>query len=768
MSGDSHYGDQARGGADAYAAYYAGMDRSMQQKVALTTAYFPAHGVLCDMGCGSGAGSFDLASLHEDLHVIGIDVAPQSVEYARAHYQRRNLEYRLGDIAQPLFPDASLDGVLNSSVFHHLTSFNGFALSEVRRSLDCQTAALKPGGVLIIRDFVVPRRSGDVLLDLPERDGVPDGEGVAIAALSSVALFERFARTFRSSQNLHDAVPHQRLGTVRPGWVRYRLSHRAATEFALRKDYREHWEAELREEYTYFSQRDFESELRARDFRVLYSVEMRNPWIIEKRFRGKLFFHDLEERPLPYPPTNYLIVGEKVRRGAGVSFALSTPENPPPPQFLRLSYHRHRATLRRFELVERPNPVVDLVPWFRAPNTGRVFVLARQGYPRPLINAAHDSPNLDGAHIAGYLTEPIIVALAQSEVQPAALQDLLRERGALANEPILSTKQGLRYFTSPGGINERATSYFVEIGATEQRAGADAIANHTAFTSAGVVRPLVATQLLRAAAVGGLLDARLELNTYHLLRELAVPLGPWIGAEITLREQGSTTGLLSVDDITTMLAGNSAAAFAAAEPGAAESAQFLEVRIAEAREIDARGDVLRQATLEYAVPRPTSTSTLSALPVLRTGGEVYVGLELRELPAVQAFTGRSRFIANPAWRLPRSIENLEQAEAFLIQQLSLHFGARTLRTWPLGGKYYPATGATPEVVYPLAVEVDAQSIQFATLSFVPLRLLWQRRAQIEDGHLLIAMWRLAHAVGLLDEDTSLNSSVNSIRNSSPI
>ena len=86
----------------------------------------------------------------------------------------------------------------------------------------------------------------------------------------------------------------------------------------------------------------------------------------------------------------------------------------------------------------------------------------------------------------------------------------------------------------------------------------------------------------------------------------------------------------------------------------------------------------------------------------------------------------------------------------MTQQLHLHHGARALRTWPLGDKYYPATGATPEVVYPLAVEVDAHSVQHAALSFVPLRALFQLRRRIEDGHLLIAMWRLAHALKLCE------------------
>jgi len=754
---DPIYQAQARGSTDAYAAYYAGMDRSMQQKVALTTAYFPVHGVLADMGCGSGSGSFDLACLHQDLVVIGVDVAPESVDHARAHYQRPNLQYRLGDIADPLFPPESLDGILNSSVFHHLTSFNGFALNEVRRALDNQTAALKPGGVLIIRDFVIPRGASEVLLDLPARDGARSDLGSSPSDLSTAALFERFAAEWRSSQNLDRSVPYRRIGSLRPGWVRYQLSHRAACEFVLRKDYRQHWEAECREEYTYFSQAEFEAELRQRELRLLLSVELRNPWIVENRFRGRFFLYDLDERPLPFPPTNYIIVGEKVRRGAGVSFAVRTAGAPSSasqkqPAFLRLSVYQHQETGRCIELVERPNPVVDLIPWFRA--DGRVFVIGKQGFPRPLVCAAWDSPNLDNAHVAGYLTEPLtaICPVPQNTpLTPEMLQSLLAQRAGIPASSVRALEEGLQYFTSPGGLNERVTSYLIELMASGGEAGVwrrfpDETPNYTAFSSAGRVRPLLATQLLRAAQVGGLLDARLELNTYHLLRLLGEPLGPWIGAEIELREQGRAEGLLSEEDVPRVLSPPPRAVFV---PRLQQESRFLEVRTAEILEMDTAGQLLASTTLEHASPRPTSTNTLSALPVLRVEGEVFVGLELRDLPAVQAFTGRSRFATNPAWRLPRSVQDLDQVEPWLAQQLAMQFGGRLLRVWPLGGKYYPAPGATSEVVYPLAAEVDAQSVWHTALSFLPLRPLLRQRFLIEDGHLLIALWRLSHAVGLL-------------------
>lgn len=796
---DDVYASQARGGAEAYAAYYAGMDKSMQQKVALTTAYFPVRGTLADMGCGSGAGSYDLACLHDGLQVIGVDVAPESVAYAQAQYRRANLQYRLGDIAEPIFPTDSLDGVLNSSVFHHLTSFNGFSLEPVRRALSHQTAALRPGGVLIIRDFVIPRGPAEVLLDLPTRDGAAEG---AVPDLSSAALFERFAGEWRSSQNPGGPLPFVRLQRVRPGWQRYRVSHRAAAEFVLRKDYRSDWAAECREEYTYLSQADFEREFVSRDLRIVLSTELRNPWIVENRFRGKFFLYDLDERSLPYPPTNYLIVGEKVRRGQGVGFSLQpaadAASGEPAPRFLRLSRTAHRDTGRPFELVERPNPVVDLLPYFH--KDGRLFVLARQGYPRPLMHAAAVAtgaalgeagpPELDGARVAGYLTEPLTAMVRESEALPQgqALAALWRERAGLPERWVHHSAPGLRYFTSPGGLNERVSSLFVELRFDAADLGSDgmpvlpeAAPNLGKFATAGRVRPLLATQLLRAAQVGGLLDARLELNVYELLARqagaaalsdgnaspLAQRLGPWIGAEISLRAQERSVAIERAllhgtrdsagdakDDIDAVLQPDPRAVFQTLQedepqPG---SQSFLRIERVCIRELAADGQVVATDTLECALPNPTSCNTLSVLPVLRLGErpeDVYVGIELRDLPAVQAFTGRSRFATNPAWRLPRTLRDLTQAEAWLGLQLRLQFGLRTLRSAALGGKYYPAVGATPEQVYPMLAEVDAGSAADSSLSFLPLRDLWQRRHLIEDGHLLIAMWRGAHALGVL-------------------
>src|SRR5688572_31665356 len=91
------YDRQHRGAEAAYEAYFAGMDASMRQKVALTTAHFPARGRIADMGAGSGRGAYDLASLYPRLELVGVDINPLSVERAAREYRRPNLSYVVGD-----------------------------------------------------------------------------------------------------------------------------------------------------------------------------------------------------------------------------------------------------------------------------------------------------------------------------------------------------------------------------------------------------------------------------------------------------------------------------------------------------------------------------------------------------------------------------------------------------------------------------------------------------------------------------------------------
>jgi len=194
----------------------------MQQKVALTTAHFPVRGRIADMGSGSGRGTYDLASLYDGLELIGVDINPVSVELSNEKFKRPNLSYCVGDISQMVFPENSLDGILDSSVLHHVTSFNDFDVKRVLQTFDNQVAQLKPGGVIIIRDFVIPDGPEQVYLDLPETDGVSSGN---YKELSTAAVFEIFATTWRGSVNPDGPLGFVRTQSPRQGFVRIAREH---------------------------------------------------------------------------------------------------------------------------------------------------------------------------------------------------------------------------------------------------------------------------------------------------------------------------------------------------------------------------------------------------------------------------------------------------------------------------------------------------------------------------------------------------------------
>ncbi|HEU5075475.1 MAG TPA: methyltransferase domain-containing protein, partial [Polyangiaceae bacterium] len=370
------YEGQHRGGDDAYERYLNGMDKSMRQKVAVTAAHLLGEGTVADMGMGSGSGTLALAALYPRVRVVGVDVNPEMVERARVKHKLANLSFVEGDIAAQVFEPERLDGVFNSSVLHHVTSFNGYDHDAAARALEQQVAQLAVGGSLIVRDFVAPA-AGAVFLDLPADDGDASDDP---SSCSTAALFERFAGEFRKLAPA-PGFGYERLAPapeslLPEGWRRYRVDHRIAAEFLLRKDYRSDWESEVLEEYTYFTQARFELEFARLGLRLLASTPVYNPWIVQHRFEGRCRLYAENGEPLPFPATNHVIVGEKVRSNEGVRFKVG--EARPSVDFLIRHCFVLRASGSLRDLVRRPGISIDIVPWFR--DAGSVYVVARKSH----------------------------------------------------------------------------------------------------------------------------------------------------------------------------------------------------------------------------------------------------------------------------------------------------------------------------------------------------------------------------------------------------
>ena len=56
---------------------------------------------------------------------------------------------------------------------------------------------------------------------------------------------------------------------------------------------------------------------------------------------------------------------------------------------------------------------------------------------------------------------------------------------------------------------------------------------------------------------------------------------------------------------------------------------------------------------------------------------------------------------------------MRAARSFIRERVASEYDAVCGEIWELGGRYHPSPGATPEVVYPMAVEIRAQATRMA-------------------------------------------------------
>jgi ArsR family transcriptional regulator len=104
------------------------------------------HVVVADLGAGEGWLSQLLARRAEK--VIAVDNSPKMVAFGRAESKKKgiaNLEYRLGDLAAPPIPAASVDMVILSQALHHA--------ANPQQAVAAAAKLLRQGGRLIVLDL---------------------------------------------------------------------------------------------------------------------------------------------------------------------------------------------------------------------------------------------------------------------------------------------------------------------------------------------------------------------------------------------------------------------------------------------------------------------------------------------------------------------------------------------------------------------------------------------------------------------------------------
>jgi SAM-dependent methyltransferase len=707
------YQTQDRGSQKDYKQYLEAMDAVSVEKVASASAFYdPSPGnAIVDVGMASGTSSNILALLFPYVKIIGVDINPKMVEIAAQMYQLPNLEFRVDD-GEKLnsFKENTVNGFFNCSSIHHITSFNGYDHYRAYSTIKRQSEILKQGGIIVIRDFVKPTEM-EVILDLSDK-ALPSKPSDA----ELLVLFSQQARSLATPNE--KGFPVRELSCTQKGTRRFCLYFADAVEFIRRKDYFSNWEIELQEEYGYFTQKEFEEIFASLGLRIIVSNPVFNPWIISNRYRGKFTLYNKNMEDIGFPPTNYLIAGEKTDgKGTKINIIRHLPEANQP--FLRYSNYCDATTQKIYDVVQRPNSVADIIPYYKQNNS--LEILAKHGYPRPLVNIETDSPVIDQKHFSGYITEGITASFSHS------IESILAFKAGLSASAIGQTQKALEYYPSPGGIEEKVDSFLVELKEQPQKETINSD-THSGFANAGTIRKFDAIQLLKTSQTGALIEARLELNLYNLLRKLDMPFPQWLGEKIEVHSLAVTPCSLSeaLRETSVQFVKTSESA------GYLEKyrAKFAENTIGESNNI-----------LEYVTPTKVSCNTLITLPIAEYKGKIYIGLEPRNLPVPQALSGNSFILVAPACRLPKEISSFKDLENYMLK--IKFFDTSITHFNKLGEKFFPSAGITPEQAYPYVVSLAEPA---SKLKWVSLTEIYDNIELIRDGHLLISIVRLMNAL----------------------
>ncbi len=74
---------------------------------------------IVDLGCGVGHGCETLSEL-PNSHIVGIDSSPESIEYAKTHYARDNITYRVADLVEYIPAMPEFDYVVSRNSLEHV------------------------------------------------------------------------------------------------------------------------------------------------------------------------------------------------------------------------------------------------------------------------------------------------------------------------------------------------------------------------------------------------------------------------------------------------------------------------------------------------------------------------------------------------------------------------------------------------------------------------------------------------------------------------
>ena len=730
-------------------SHFENLSEFIQQKATLISAHFllPNGSKVADMGCGDGTITYALALLNPRIEFLGIDRDRNLIEYAKRNYELPNLTFRCDDVEIKSYLDEGLDGIINSNILHEIYSEHGYSTTAITELIELQIKKLRPGGVMLIRDYMMPPADEYVLLEFPNSFA----NGKTALDMSDADLLIKFSETARPNYTAgcEGFFLEELEDTIRDNTRLFRLPKKWALEFIHRKDEREKWDRELEQEYSFFTYDDYMREFSRLGMRILYTAPYWNPWVVKERFKGHFQLYDETGKPLQPPPTNHFLIAMK----AGENGSLVLEERRPVAEkakHLEIVTVKNKKDGSLQEVVREPEDFCDILP-YRITNDGRLIIYVHTGVPRPIVNAvARGNNNIDGKIWSGHLVETITMDIAgfgnDAAENKIAILKYLEKHVGLSPRPHGEMDIGLPYFPDPEMIDEVIEAVYIEVREPERKKWAFSPAieqEYFRYSETGYIYELEANDILYAAQIGVLPDPRLEIRVFELMMRLGIPAPRWLGEQMP--QLGKINKSAKSEDGVELLDEVEKAEFeeVKAEP---EHLKIITSLFVEEGYKDGHKQGMTAQKVDFVVTEDGIENIAIVLPLTHGWDDgMLAALEPKMLSVPQRMGGSGAMLTAPSFILPKDVCTIDEAKQFIAKK----FGQNVDRVFSLGESYFTHTSITPRRIFPFAIMADAEARLPPNWHYTAMRRLWILIYcfQCFSGDLLKAIARTHMALG---------------------
>ncbi|MCB1531582.1 MAG: class I SAM-dependent methyltransferase [Alphaproteobacteria bacterium] len=690
-----------------------------------------------DIGCDDGEMTYAMAVLYPWVQFIGIDKNKRQINKANTLYELHNLEFQAGDAAQAVFEPKSFDAIINSFVLHEIYSSSRYNETIVSDVLQTHFDMLKEGGIMFIRDYSRPPPEEFVLIELPDQPS-KGSKPSELSVADLLVWYSEHARPRHDAgtggfflEELPQRVPNTRL---------FRLPHKWAYEFIMRKDDRAHWDKDLPIEYTYYTPREFRKELRKLGARVQYSGPHWDEDYIEDHFDGKMRIFDDNYTPMGFPPTSYIAIAYKMAERKSLHIHERRPSQTDKSS-LKITAVRDQVTGDIVDIVSRDLSISEVLP-YRIDENGRLKIYLHDGVPRNLVNSVpRNGESFDYRRWSGHMVEPIAIenSYISSNEEWDVKKTALFARDHLGLKPHDNSilEIGPDYFPSADYIDDKINTYYLHVSKAKDAVSPKNLSEDRArFHAKGRIREMDAQQVLDAISVGFIPNAHLELQILYLFNHLNMRAENWTTKDVKFKagKIKQKTNLASI----IKNYGLNKDRFKNVKGTAGQLRSVHSIFVEEGL---TKGAVAGLSSLDadFVVHNENTVNTAVVLPLSKgEKNDVHAGFIMKQMPIPQRHTGNANIISAPSFNLPRNVTNLKHAKEYIAKE----FGVLPDNVIKMGESYFSHIGMTPHRIHPFAVMVPQGKPDDPTTKFLPFyQFMLLRRSVARESHFMIAIAR---------------------------